>query len=130
MLFISILRIINSFANNKLVSTNKSSIIKKFSSNNNKINKNIIEVNVVSKINTKTFQLKTAKSKILVQLKKSKTDFFTFKARLTFAELGQTFIKTSILYHFDLEYQIQIETNILGYIINKVLSQLTLDNLG
>ena len=40
------------------------------------------------------------------------------------------FVETPIPNHFDLEYHIQIKTDILGYTISKVFSQLTLDDLG
>lgn len=46
-----------------------------------------------------------------------------------FVELRQACIKAPILYHFDVEYHIRIEMDILGYVIGKVLSQLTIDNL-
>ena len=49
--------------------------------------------------------------------------YLTPKARLAF-------IKTPILQHFDLECYIRIETNASCYAIDRVLSQLTLDNLG
>ena len=54
--------------------------------------------------------------------------FCTSKARLAFIKLRQAFVKTLIFYHFDLKRHIQIETDILDYAINKILSQLTLDN--
>ena len=55
---------------------------------------------------------------------------FTFKARLAFTKLRQVFVKTLIFYHFDLEYYIQIETNVSGYSIGEIFSQLTSDDLG
>ena len=73
---------------------------------------------------------KTSKSKNLSKSKKTvKSDFLIPKARLMFIELRQAFIKAPIFHHFDPEYHIQIKTNVLGYSINRVLSQLTSDDL-
>lgn len=58
------------------------------------------------------------------------TGFITFKARLVFAQLRQVFIKVPILYHFDLEYYIGIETDASDYTISEVLSLRTLNYLG
>ena len=68
---------------------------------------------------------KLSKSKNL-----SKSDFLTPGARLAFTKLRQAFVKALILHHFDLEHHIWIETNVSGYTIGGVLSQLTSDNLG
>ena len=57
-------------------------------------------------------------------------DFLTPGAKLAFTKLRQAFCKAPILYHFDLERYIQIETDAFGYAIGGVLSQLTLDDLG
>ena len=40
------------------------------------------------------------------------------------------FIKAPILNHFNLKRYIQIKTDVSGYAINGILSQLTSDNLG
>ena len=40
------------------------------------------------------------------------------------------FVKALFLHHFDLKRYIQIEMNKLDYAISRVLSLLTLDNLG
>ena len=56
--------------------------------------------------------------------KEAETDFFTPKARLAFTQLKQAFVKAPIFHHFDLECYIQIQTNILGYTISGILSQL------
>ena len=45
-------------------------------------------------------------------------------------KLRQIFIEASILNHFDSECHIQIETDVLSYAINRILSQLTSNNLG
>lgn len=76
----------------------------------------IDEVNIVGKANIRSSE--------------SGTRFFIPRARLSFAKLRQTFIKALILYHFDAKCHIWIEINISGYIINRVLSQSTLNSLG
>ena len=53
-----------------------------------------------------------------------KKKILTTDARTAFYCLQLTFIEASILWHFDLECHIWIETNALGYIIYGVLSQL------
>ena len=55
--------------------------------------------------------------------------FLTLDAKEAFNQLRQAFTKAPILRHFDLEYHIQIETNVSGYAIGGVLSQLTSDHL-
>ena len=62
--------------------------------------------------------------------KKTELSFLTFRARMAFAKLRQAFIKAPILHHFDLERYIRVETDMSGYAIGGVFSQLTLDNLG
>ena len=59
-----------------------------------------------------------------------RSDFFTSGAKPPFAKLKQVFVKALILYHFDLERYIRIETDVLRYVIGGVLGQLTLDNSG
>lgn len=56
--------------------------------------------------------------------------FFIFKDKLIFIKLKQAFVKTLIFYHFNLECHIQIKTNISHYTIDKVFSQLVLNNLN
>ena len=51
--------------------------------------------------------------------------FLTPDARTALNCLWLAFIKVTILWHFDLECHIWIETDVLGYAINRVLSQLT-----
>lgn len=67
---------------------------------------------------------KLSKSKKLdfVKTKPSQTDFLTFKTKEVFIYLQKAFTKTLILSYFDPEYQIQIKTNILEYIICRVFS--------
>ena len=50
--------------------------------------------------------------------------FLTPDARITFNRLWLAFIKAPILWYFDPEYYIQIETNALNYTIHEMLSQL------
>ena len=57
-------------------------------------------------------------------------DFLTLKAKLAFTELRQAFIKAPIFHHFDSERYIRVETNVSGYAIGGVFSQLTPDNSG
>lgn len=64
---------------------------------------------------------KTAKSKNMLQPKEPGTGFFTPGAKLAFAKLRQAFMKTLILYHFNLEYHIEIKTDELGYTIDEAL---------
>lgn len=56
--------------------------------------------------------------------------FLTSGVKLAFTELGQTFIKTLILFHFNPECYIWIKINTSGSTIGRVISQLTVDNLG
>lgn len=48
--------------------------------------------------------------------------FFTFRAKLVFIQLKQTFVKALMFHYFDLKYYIRIETNVLKYAISKILS--------
>ena len=74
------------------------------------------------------------KSKNLVKfqasLQSSRLGFLILKARLTSTKLKQAFIKALILYHFHPDCHICIETDVFGYAIGEVFSQLTLDDLG
>ena len=76
---------------------------------------------------------KTVKSKKGIYAKKTKASrarnlssqskaFFTTEAKRTFTKLRQAFIEAPILNHFDPEHHIQIETDVLGYTIDRVLS--------
>lgn len=49
------LKIISDFAASKSVSTDKDSIIKEVDSGNSEVNKNVVEVIVVNKVNIETF---------------------------------------------------------------------------
>ena len=74
---------------------------------------------------------KLSQSKNLSKSKKTiQSDFLILGAKLVFAELRQAFVKALILYYFDPELHIRIDTDASEYVISGVFSQLTLDNLG
>ena len=74
---------------------------------------------------------KTSKSKNLSKFKKTvESNFLIRKARLAFTKLRQAFTKAPILYHFDPGRHIRMKTDVSGYAISRVLSQLTLDDSG
>ena len=58
------------------------------------------------------------------------TGYLTPKARLPFTKLRKAFIKAQIFQYFDPEYHIWIKINGSSYAIGRVISQLSLDNLG
>lgn len=103
------------------VIVNKDNTIDKVDGDINNVNKTKSKNKVISNF--------LAKSKLLVKIS-SGSDFLTFKTRLVFVKLKQTFIKALILHHFDLEYHICVKINVLSYIINKAFYQLILNNLG
>lgn len=76
---------------------------------------------------------KLAKSKLsdlakdFTLAKPSLTDSLTPKAQMAFIYLQKVFIKAAILYHFESEHYICIETNTLDFAISEILNQLTLD---
>lgn len=47
------------------------------------------------------------------------------KIKEIFIYLRKVFIKAPILWHFDQECNIRIKTDVLGYVIGRVLSQIT-----
>ena len=53
------------------------------------------------------------------------SSFRTSEAKLAFLHLKQAFTESPILHHFDPKRHIRIETNVFGYAIGDVLSQLT-----
>ena len=71
-----------------------------------------------------------SKCKNLSKSKKTELGFLTSGTRRAFTKLRQAFIKAPILHNFDLERHIWVETNVSGYAISGVVSQLTLDNSG
>ena len=48
--------------------------------------------------------------------------FLIPNGKKVFLYLRQTFIKTLIFWHFDLESHIQIKTDVLGYVIGRVFN--------
>ena len=74
---------------------------------------------------------KTSRSKNLSKYKEIVgSNAFTLGARLVFTKLRQAFLKALIFHYFNSKYHIWIEIDVSGYIIDEVLSQLTLDDLG
>ncbi len=84
---------------------------------------------------------KTAKSKKWIYAKKTEASraknlsslsglFLTADARRAFTKLRQVFVEAPILNHFELGRHIQIETDVSGYAISGIFSQLTSDDLG
>ena len=53
------------------------------------------------------------------------SNFLIPEAKLAFLQLRQAFTKASILYHFDPERYIRIETDVCDYAIGGILSQIT-----
>ena len=72
--------------------------------------------------------------KMSKNLSKSKktigSDFFILGAKLALIKLRQAFVKALILHHFNPKRHIRIETDVLGYVIEGIFSQLTLNDLG
>ena len=73
---------------------------------------------------------KTSKSKKSSKSKTVGSDFLTPGAKLAFTKLRQAFLKAPLLHYFDPEHHIWIETDVSGYAIGEVLSQLTSDDSG
>ena len=71
-----------------------------------------------------------SKSENLSKSKKTELGFLTSGARMAFTKLRQVFIKSLIFHHFDLERHIWVETNVSGYAIGGIFSQLISDNSG
>ena len=63
---------------------------------------------------------KNAKSGIQTRIRATgEPIFLTFGAKEAFNQLRQAFTKAPILWHFDQEYHIRIETNVSGYVIKR-----------
>ena len=60
---------------------------------------------------------------------KARLGFLISKAKLAFIKLRQAFVKAPILHYFDPKCYIQIETDVSGYAISRILNKLTLDDL-
>lgn len=103
----------------------KNRTIKGPSSRNNKID----DINIIDTDSTRFVKIKSIKFNNLVQQKKLKIDFVISITRLILTKLRQVFIKSLIFSYFDLNYYIQIKTDILSYVISGVLNQLTVENL-
>ena len=74
---------------------------------------------------------KMSKSKTLSKSRKTVgSEFLTPGAKLAFTKLRQVFLKAPILYHFNPKRHIRIETDVSGYGLGRVLSQLTSNDLG
>ena len=82
--------------------------------NGGEVNGNKVDNNDV--VEEKNYQ-KISKSKKLSKSKKTELGFFILGAKLAFNKLRQSFIKTLILYHFNLEYYIRIGTDASDYTI-------------
>lgn len=70
----------------------------------------------------KLVKLKTSDFVKVKSNKVFKSNFFIFKAKITFTQSRKTFIKILIFRYFNLEYYIWIEINILNHIISKIFS--------
>ena len=79
-----------------------------------------------SKSQNKSKGKNLTKSKALTQSFES--GFFTFRAEQAFTKLKQAIIEVLILHYFDMNGYIWIETDVSGYTIGRLLSQLTLNN--
>ena len=55
------------------------------------------------------------------------SNYLTLNAKKAFDQLRQAFTEAPILQHFDPEQYIRVETDVSGYAIGRVLSQLTND---
>ena len=58
------------------------------------------------------------------------SNYLILDAKKAFNLLRYAFIQALIFQHFDPKRNMQIETDVLGYAIGEILSQLTLNNLG
>ena len=72
---------------------------------------------------------KTIKTSLSKNLNRA-IGYLTPKARLAFIKLSKVFTKALILWHFDPKCHLRIETDVSGYAIGGVLSQLTSNNLA
>ena len=115
------------FINNNFVHIYEDSTIDKVGGNI-KVVRVKIEVKIAKFKSKNLIKPFLAKSQLFA--KSFRSDFLIPKARLAFTKLKQAFIKALILYHFDWKYYICIKTDISKYVIGKVLSQLTLKDLG
>ena len=100
---------------------------------NSVVGNNMVGGSEVTNLIKEKNQIKPIKSKILVKSKshdfppnsrnkKAGMSFLTPKARLTFTQLRQAFVKVPILHYFNSESHIWIEIDVSGYTIGGVLS--------
>ena len=113
------------FATIDLVAVSKDSIINKVA--NSKVNRAKVD-DKMAKSKSQYKNKDENLTKVFVQSFGS--SFLTFGAKQAFTKMKQTYIETPILYHFDSNSYILIETNISHYAIDGILSQVSLDNLG
>ena len=74
--------------------------------------------------------VKKAEASRVKNLSSQSRTFLITNAKRAFTKLRQAFIKAPIPNYFNPEHHIWIETDASGYAIGKILSQLTLDDLG
>ena len=67
----------------------------------------------------------TIERSLLTSKNLNKAGRLTSNARIAFIQLRKAFTKAPILQYFDLKCHIRIETDVSGYVISGVLSQLT-----
>ena len=115
----------------KIIELSKESDLKVFKADDNKVVEVGDKVNEMVKNSSKSKKLKNKKSENLIYIQDigaiGKSIFLIPSTKKAFNYLRQVFIKAPILQYFDLEIHIWIETNALGYIIGKVLNQLSID---
>lgn len=89
-----------------------------------------IKISEVVKINSNNINEKLKKLLFYKKPINRDMDYLTIVAKITFSQLKKVITKAFILQHFNLKYYIWIKTDIFNYIISKVLSQLTWNNLS
>ena len=105
-------------------------VLKAFRADDNKVIKIGGKVNEMVKNLSKSKKSKNTKSKIPTYTNigaMGEPIFLIFGAKEAFNQLWQAFIEALILQYFDPECHIRIETNSSGYVIGRVLSELSSD---
>ena len=108
-----------------LISISRENIVNE-DGRNYEVGKTKIKVKTAKSKSKNLVKLFLIKSKLFAE--NSGSSFLIPRARLAFPELRLAFIKVSILHYFDFKSHIWIKTDISSYTINRVLSQLTLNN--
>ena len=90
----------------------------------------VVEINEVDIDNDSDCEDETVTRLLLISKILNKANYLTCTARLAFTQLRQAFIEAPSFWYFDFEYHIWIQIDVSSYAINRVLSQLTLNNLG